>query len=87
MKRTLKNFARVAFLSLVGLLIQTASFAQCAMCRASVENNVSNGDTSIGAGLNNGILYLFLMPYLIAGALGFFWYRAAKRKKAKLAIR
>ena len=87
MKRTLKNFVRVAFLSLLGLLVHSASFAQCAMCRASVENNVSNGDTSIGAGLNNGILYLFLMPYLIAGAIGFFWYRAAKKKKEKLAIR
>jgi hypothetical protein len=87
MKRKLKNFARVAFLSLLGLVVHAASFAQCAMCRASVENNVSNGDTSIGAGLNNGILYLFLMPYLIAAAIGFFWYRAAKKKKAKLAIR
>ncbi len=87
MKRKLKNFARVASLSLLVLLVHSASFAQCAMCRASVENNVSNGDTSIGAGLNNGILYLFLMPYLIGGAIGFFWYRAAKKKKAKLAIR
>lgn len=87
MKRKLKNFVSVAFLSLVGLLIHSASFAQCAMCRASVENNVSNGDTSIGAGLNSGILYLFLMPYLIAGVIGFFWYRAAKKKRAKLAIR
>lgn len=87
MKRTLKNFVRVAFLTLVGLLVHVSSFAQCAMCRASVENNVSNGDTSIGAGLNNGILYLFLMPYLIAATLGFFWYRTAKRKRAKLATR
>lgn len=87
MKRTLKNFLTVAFLSLLGLLIHSVSFAQCAMCRASVENNVSNGDTSIGAGLNSGILYLFLMPYLIAGVIGFLWYRAAKKKRAKLAIR
>jgi len=83
----MKNFVRLAFLSLFGLFIHTVSFAQCAMCRASVENNVSNGETSIGAGLNNGILYLFVMPYLIAGVIGFFWYRAAKKKKGKLAIR
>jgi hypothetical protein len=87
MKRKLKNFARVTFLLLFGLLVHSATFAQCAMCRASVENNVSNGDTSIGAGLNNGILYLFLMPYLIAGTIGFFWYRAAKNKKSKLSLR
>lgn len=66
---------------------QITTWAQCAMCRASVENNVSNGDTSIGAGLNNGILYLFVMPYLMAAIIGFFWYRSAKKKKAKLSLR
>ena len=60
-----------------------AAAAQCAMCRASVENNVSNGDTSIGAGLNNGILYLVVMPYLMAGIIGYLWYRSSKKKKAK----
>ncbi|MEP1954251.1 MAG: hypothetical protein ABJJ26_04895, partial [Algoriphagus sp.] len=56
---------KIGFLSLLGLLVHTASFAQCAMCRASVENNVANGDTSVAAGLNLGIMYLFVMPYLI----------------------
>jgi hypothetical protein len=87
MKNILRKIFYQSFLVLVFLLIQTNTFAQCAMCRASVENNVSNGDTSIGAGLNNGILYLFIMPYLMAAVIGFFWYRAAKKKKAKLAIR
>lgn len=70
-------------LLLVILLLgfQAVSFAQCAMCRASVENNVSNGDTSIGAGLNSGILYLFVMPYLLAAVIGYLWYRSAKKKK------
>lgn len=67
--------------------LHVTSWAQCAMCRASVENNVSNGDTSIGAGLNNGILYLFVMPYLMAAIIGFLWYRSAKKKKAKLSLR
>lgn len=65
------------------LLVQVSAFAQCAMCRASVENNVSNGDTSIGAGLNMGILYLFAMPYLIAAVIGFLWYKNAKKRKSK----
>ena len=69
------------------MVINSVSFAQCAMCRASVENNVSNGETTVGAGLNNGILYLFVMPYLMAAIIGFFWYRTAKRKKQKVAVR
>ena len=76
-----------AVLILVFFMIQFSSFAQCAMCRASVENNVSNGETTIGAGLNNGILYLFVMPYLMAAVIGFFWYRAAKKRKSKLTLR
>ncbi|WP_209330852.1 hypothetical protein [Lunatimonas salinarum] len=55
--------------------------AQCAMCRATIENNVSSGDTTVGAGLNMGILYLFAAPYLLAMIIGYFWYRNAKMKK------
>jgi len=57
------------------------SMAQCAMCRVTIENNVSNGDPGIAAGLNTGILYLFAMPYLLIAAIGILWYRHAKRKK------
>lgn len=61
----------------------TEAAAQCAMCRATVENNVSNGDTSIGAGLNFGILYLFIMPYLAIGVIGYLWYRKSKQDAKK----
>lgn len=83
----MKKALKIGFLSLVALLLHTATFAQCAMCRASVENNVANGDTSVAAGLNLGIMYLFVMPYLIAMVIGFFWYRNAKKRKAKIALR
>jgi hypothetical protein len=74
-------------LAFLFLGLQVSSWAQCAMCRASVENNVSNGETTIGAGLNSGILYLFVMPYLIAAVIGVLWYRAAKKRKTRLAVR
>lgn len=56
-------------------------FAQCAMCRVTVENNVNNGDTTVGAALNMGILYLFSAPYVLIAAIGFVWYRHARKKK------
>lgn len=83
----MKKLKTLLFTVMAFLLVQVNSFAQCAMCRASVENNVSNGDTSIGSGLNTGILYLFVMPYLIATVIGILWYRAAKKRKSKLALR
>ncbi len=82
----MKKFLKLVLVFVFTLSFQGFSFAQCSMCRASVENNVSNGDTSIGAGLNNGILYLFVMPYLLAMIIGFLWWRSAKKKKAKLAV-
>ncbi len=83
----MKRFVAVVLGFILTLGFQLSASAQCAMCRASVENNVSNGETTIGAGLNNGILYLFVMPYLMAMIIGFFWYRSAKRKKSRLSLR
>jgi hypothetical protein len=75
-------YAKSIYLSLILFFFHLQTIlAQCAMCRASVESNVSDGDTSVGAGLNMGILYLFVAPYLLMMVIGFFWYRSAKRKK------
>ena len=56
----------------------TSVLAQCAMCRATLENNVSNGNIGIAAGINTGILYLFFAPYLAVGVIAWFWYRSSK---------
>jgi len=67
---------------LLGLLLVATpviSFAQCAMCRTQLENNVSNGEAGIAAGINTGILYLLSMPYLIVLVLGYFWYKTSRK--------
>ena len=74
---------RKSYVIAIGLIISIffnggSSYAQCAMCRATLENNVSNGDIGIAAGINFGILYLFAMPYLLIGILAFMWYRKSK---------
>jgi len=56
--------------------------AQCAMCRATLENNISNGNIGIAAGINFGILYLFFAPYTFITLLAYFWYRTSKRNAA-----
>jgi len=65
------------------LLLQSVSFAQCAMCRTQLENNVSNGDPGIAAGINTGILYLLVMPYLAIASLAYFWYKSSKKNESK----
>lgn len=67
---------------LTGVLLATQAgevSAQCSMCRVQLENNVSNGNPGIAAGINVGILYLLAMPYLSALVLGYFWYKNSRR--------
>lgn len=46
--------------------------AQCAMCRAVLENE--EGQTT-AEGINDGIVYLMAIPYVLIGGLGYFIYR------------
>ena len=61
------------------VMFASESSAQCAMCRATLENNVSNGNIGIAAGINFGILYLFVTPYLAVAVIAILWYRTSKR--------
>jgi len=58
----------------------TFSMAQCAMCRATVGSNLSEGRGVIGTGINDGILYLLVITYLAIPTLIFIWYRSAKKE-------
>jgi hypothetical protein len=58
--------------------------AQCAMCRSTIENNYSNGDPGIAAGINTGILYLLCMPYLAIAIIAYLWYKSSKHASKKL---
>lgn len=67
------------------LLLNAASaFAQCAMCRSTLENNYSNGNPGIGAGINTGILYLLVLPYLGVMVLGYFWFKSSRNAQKEL---
>ncbi|MCL9804837.1 hypothetical protein NAT51_04860 [Flavobacterium amniphilum] len=65
--------------TIVVFLIFSASNAQCAMCRASLE---SSGDTGQGEAVNDGIVYLMAIPYIIVAVLGYVIYRMYRNKKA-----
>lgn len=68
-------------LMIAGILFLTSGsvLAQCAMCRTQLENNVSNGSPGIAAGINTGILYLLVMPYIAIIVLGYFWYKSSRK--------
>lgn len=66
------------------LLSATDLLAQCAMCRTTLENNFSNGNPGLAAGINTGILYLLTMPYLAVAVIGYLWYKSSKHGQKKL---
>ncbi len=56
-------------------------WAQCAMCRGSVESTMGNGRNNVGVGLNTGIMYLFVMPYIIVAVIAYLWYRESRKAR------
>jgi len=67
---------RVLIVIVLAAIIFSAapSFAQCPMCKASVEASMKEG-SSVALGLNRGILYLLTMPYLMFCVLFLLYYR------------
>ena len=66
-------------LILVLLIFTLPSQAQCAMCRAALESE--DGGNKAEA-VNDGIVYLMVIPYVLVGILGVVLYRMYTKKKA-----
>lgn len=64
-------------LLVVILLFFNVVEAQCAMCRAVLE---SEDGQSTAKGVNNGIVYLMVIPYVLIGGLAYFIYRKLSNK-------
>ncbi len=64
--------------TIVALLAFLQTDAQCAMCRAVLE---SEQGQSTAEGVNNGIVYLMVIPYILVGGIGFMIYWKYLRKK------
>ena len=77
--RIVKIFTSIVLAFAIMAITPAPVEAQCPMCRMSAESNLKNGGTA-GKGLNKGILYMLVTPYLIVGTLGFIWWRNRRRE-------
>jgi hypothetical protein len=77
-KRNMKRLF-VVFIFLVTTFFSLSSHAQCAMCRASL---ASEGNTVKAQAVNDGIVYLMVIPYVLVGGIGYAIYRMRKSKSA-----
>ncbi len=82
MKTMLKKWMLPLLLLVLLLILPEFADAQCPMCRMTAESNLANGGME-GQGLNNGILYMLGMPYVLIGVIGYVWWRN-RRKEAEL---
>ncbi len=69
---------RLILLFIFMLILPTTANAQCAMCRAALE---SSGDNGLAEGINNGIVFLMAIPYILVAVIGYIIYRMIKKSK------
>ncbi len=69
---------KIKYLVLILFLLSVIPLdAQCAMCRAVLE---SEADPSQAKGVNNGIVYLMAIPYILVAILGIYIYKTYNKK-------
>lgn len=65
---------------LFSIFFSLAANAQCAMCRAALagESNIKKAEA-----VNDGIVFLMIVPYLLVAIIGYLIYRMYQSKKKK----
>jgi len=59
------------------LFFGISSYGQCAMCRAALE---TEGNAVKSQAVNDGIVYLMVIPYVLVAGIGYYIYRMKKKK-------
>jgi hypothetical protein len=80
--KTLK-FIVLTLLVFVVVVFADPLFAQCAMCKATSETNLRAGGGD-PLGLNAGILYMLMLPYLLVASIGYWWWRNRKNESVQV---
>ncbi|WP_199137032.1 hypothetical protein [Pedobacter sp. ASV12] len=55
--------------------------AQCSMCTINAEQGTKNGNNQT-KGINDGVVYLLSIPYLLIVGVGLIWYKNYRKKAA-----
>jgi len=69
---------KLLFILILLVLFSYTGEAQCAMCRAVIESEEGG---ELAKGVNNGIIYLMVFPYILVGGIGYVIYRSRKKRK------
>ncbi|SHI81697.1 hypothetical protein [Aquimarina spongiae] len=69
---------KIFYITILLFLIALPTEAQCSMCRAVLE---SEEGQETAKGINDGIVYLMIIPYVLIGVVGYFIFRNKKKIK------
>jgi len=75
----MNRFKHIFLLAFVTLSVSMSSWGQCVMCKALGEQSANQG--MMGTGLNQGIIFIMIIPYLLIGiGLVLVWKRFNKEE-------
>ena len=78
----ISNYKRFYFLLFTCFFFLEGN-AQCAMCRASLQNEANK---AVAEGVNDGIVYLMAIPYILVAGVFYAVWRLKQKKKEKATI-
>ncbi len=81
----MKQFIKPLLLILLVMVVAQVAYSQCAMC-TEVADEASRNGNSAGDGINKGVLYLFLSPYLIVATIGFILWRSRRKAQQEIQL-
>lgn len=79
-KRQKSLLIKVYFLLFTCFFLLEAN-AQCAMCRASLQNEANK---AAAEGVNDGIVYLMAIPYILVAGVFYAVWRLKQKKKEQV---
>ncbi len=77
----LKVGSKAVVFTIALCLLPLFSIGQCAMCRASLQNEANK---AAAEGVNDGIVYLMAIPYILVAGVFYAVYRLKQKKKEKI---
>lgn len=67
----------MCFIALTLFILSISANAQCAMCRAALGGDSNKAQAQA---VNDGIVYLMVIPYILVAAIGYAVYKMRKKK-------
>lgn len=66
---------KIVGLMMLWLMMSISSIAQCSICTKTAQQLGKESAT----GLNNGIIYLMMLPFAIGGFIAYKWWKQEKQ--------